>query len=357
MLFEDKTQNNVMVDMIGTVDSDLSTEEGTLINHSFRGAAAEFEQAYIGLGVIDQNGYAETADREHLILRARESGIAPLAATKAAWKADFDIEIPVNTRFSAGELTYICTERMEGKSYRLICERPGTVGNTKQGGELSPIEYINGYGSGELTELLTPARDEEETEIFRARYLSIVGAAQAFGGNRAQYKKVMHEIDGVGACKIYRVTQGDKRIKIYFLDNLYKTPNETLTADVQEIIDPIGRQGEGEGEAPIFHIVDICPCASETVNVTADISIDTGYAWEDLLPEIRQKIESYFLELAKGWEDEEFITVRILKVNAAIASVKGIIDVQDTALNEATENLLLDPNAIPVKGVILRKQS
>ena len=65
------------------------------------------------------------------------------------------------------------------------------------------------------------------------------------------------------------------------------------------------------------------------------------------------EIDGYFLELAKGWENEEHITVRILKVNAAIASVEGIVDVQDTALNGKEENLLLDPNAIPVRGVIL----
>lgn len=352
MLFEDKTQNNVMVDLIETVDSDISTEEGTLINHSFRGAAAEFEQAYIGLGIVDQNGYAGTADREHLILRAKERGVTPLEATRAVWKAEFNVEIPINARFSAGELTYICTEKMEGKYYRLMCEQAGTIGNTQQG-ELNPIEYVNGYDTGELKELLEPARNTEETENFRARYFSIMAAAQAFGGNRAQYKQVMHGISGVGACKIYRVTREEKRIKIYFLNNLYQTPNETLISDVQEIIDPIGKQGEGEGEATIFHVVDIYPCTSETVNIAADVTIDTGYTWEDLLPEIKTRVEEYFLELAKGWENEEFITVRILKVNAAIASAEGIIDVQNTALNGKEENLLLDPNAIPIRGEIL----
>lgn len=352
MLFEDKTQNNIMVDLIETVDSDISTEEGTLINHSFRGAAAEFERAYIGLGVVDQNSYAVTADREHLLLRAKEGGITPLAATKAVWKAVFNIEVPLNSRFSAGELTYICTEWIEGKCYRLMCEQPGIIGNTKQG-ELNPIEYIEGYDTGDLTELLTPARNEEETETFRARYISTMAAAKAFGGNRAQYKQIMHEIDGVGACKIYRVTQKEKRIKIYFLDNLYQTPNETLIADVQEIIDPIEKQGEGEGAAAIFHIVDVYPCASETVNITAEVTIDTGYVWEELLPEIKKKVEAYFLELAKGWENEEFITVRTLKTNAAIASVEGIIDVQNTILNGKKENLLLEPNTIPTRGEIV----
>ncbi len=351
MLFDDKTQNNIMIDLTEATDPDTNTEEGTLIDHSFRGAAAEFEQAYIELGMIDQNGYAETADREHLILRAKERGIEPFPASNAVWKAEFNLDVELDTRFSAGELTYICTEKIEPKKYRLMCEQSGTKGNVKQK-DLMPIEYVDGFDNGELTELLKPARDDEETEAFRARYISIVSAAQAFGGNRAQYKKMMHGTEGVGACKIYRVTQDEKRIKIYILDNAYKTPNETLVSDVQEMVDPVGKQGEGEGEAAIFHIVDIHPCISETVNIEATITVDTGYAWGDLLSGVQEKVDGYFLELAKSWENEEYIIVRILKVNAAIASVEGVVDVQDTELNGREENLLLSPNAIPVRGMI-----
>ena len=351
MLFENKTQENIMIDLKAATDPDTNTEEGTLIDHSFRGAAAEFEQAYIELGLIDQNGYAETADREHLILRAKERGIEPFPASNAVWKAEFNLDVELDTRFSAGELTYICTEKIEPKKYRLMCEQSGTKGNVKQK-DLMPIEYVDGFDNGELTELLKPARDDEETEAFRARYISIVSAAQAFGGNRAQYKKMMHGTEGVGACKIYRVTQDEKRIKIYILDNAYKTPNETLVSDVQEMVDPVGKQGEGEGEAAIFHIVDIHPCISETVNIEATITVDTGYAWGDLLSGVQEKVDGYFLELAKSWENEEYIIVRILKVNAAIASVEGVVDVQDTELNGREENLLLSPNAIPVRGMI-----
>ena len=68
-----------------------------------------------------------------------------------------------------------------------------------------------------------------------------------------------------------------------------------------------------------------------------------------------QAIDNYFLELAKGWENEEYVTVRMLRVNAAIAGVEGIVDAQDTTLNGKHENLLLDPNAIPVRGVIVCK--
>ena len=51
-----------------------------------------------------------------------------------------------------------------------MCEQTGTRGNIKQE-ELAPIEYIDSFDNGELTELLKPARDDEETEAFRARYI------------------------------------------------------------------------------------------------------------------------------------------------------------------------------------------
>ena len=201
--------------------------------------------------------------------------------------------------------------------------------------------------------MLTPARDEEDTETFRERYLSVVGEAQAFGGNRAQYKQAMHEIAGVGACKIYRVTKENRRISIYFLDSLYQVPNETLVSEAQEIMDPMEKQGEGEGKADIFHIVDVYPCGSEVVEIRANVTLDSGYEWEAILPEVEKRIDGYFLELAKGWEENEYLTIRILKVNATIADVEGVIDVQATKLNGKEENLILDSNTIPVRGTII----
>lgn len=354
-MFEDKTQNNIIADLRDRVDSDINTAEGSLIHHAFAGAAAEFEKVYLGLEMVDQNGYAVTADREHLILKAKERGIIPLSATKAVWKAVFNNEIPLKARFSAGELTYICTEQIELNTYRLMCEKAGSMGNTKQG-DLTPIDFIKDFESGDLIELLVPARDEEETESFRRRYLEIVSTAQAFGGNRAQYKAIMKEISGVGACKIYRVTQNMKRIKIFFLNSLYQTPNDMLVSDVQQIVDPLGKQGEGEGKAVIYHVVDISACESMEVDISAKIEIDKRYDWDALRPKIENQIGIYYMELAKSWENEEFLTVRILKINAAIASVEGVIDVQETELNGVKGNLILKPNVVPVKGEILRKE-
>ena len=355
MLFEDKTLNNIMLDLKDTVNSDISTEEGTLIDHSFRGAAAEFEQAYIELGLIDQNGYAETADREHLILRAKERGMEPLEATNAVWKARFDGNIPDGARFSSRGMTYVYTEAMGDLTFRLVCEQAGVKGNQKQG-ELLPIEYLEGVNTGELVELLIPARDAECTEDFRKRYFEEIKEPRTYTGNRAYYKQMMHEIDGVGACKIYRATKEERRIKIYFLNSVYKIPSKSLVEDVQEIVDPKEQQGDGEGKAVMFHMVDIYPCGQEEINIEADITLDPAHIWESALPDIQDRLDGYFLELAKEWEDGEYITVRVLGINTAIASVEGVVDVQGTALNGQQNNMVLEPNTIPVRGMVSCRQ-
>lgn len=37
MAYEDKTLNNIIIDLKNAVESDVSTEEGTLVDHAFRG--------------------------------------------------------------------------------------------------------------------------------------------------------------------------------------------------------------------------------------------------------------------------------------------------------------------------------
>lgn len=349
MLFDEKTQNNILIGMKNAIDSEMGMAEGTLIDHSLRGAAAEFEQAYIQMGLIDQNGYAQTADREHLILRAKERGIEPLPASNAIWEAEFNIAIDTGTRFSAGELTYICTGKTDPGKYRLICEQAGIAGNEKQG-ELMPIEYVDGYDTGELVRLIEAARDEEKTEAFRARYISTVKTTQAFGGNRAQYRKALYGTGDVGACKIYRATGEERRIKIYFLDNLYSAPDSSLVARVQEFMDPAGQQGEGKGEAPVFHVVDIYPCERILIDVEADIQIDTGYTWDDVFAQICAGLDAYYLDLAKSWENEEQLIVRLIKINTVMAGTDGVVDVQNTSINGKQENMILKKNEIPVRG-------
>ena len=69
-------------------------------------------------------------------------------------------------------------------------------------------DYIDGLNYAELSELLIPGADEEETETFRQRYVDSL-TSQAFGGNQADYKEKVLSLPGVGAVKVFPVWNGN----------------------------------------------------------------------------------------------------------------------------------------------------
>ena len=86
--------------------------------------------------------------------------------------------------------------------YQVQCETAGAIGN-QYFGNMIPIDYINGLQTAQLTDLLIPGEDEEDTEHFRQRYFDSFNA-QAFGGNRADYLAKVRAIDGVGNVQSYQ---------------------------------------------------------------------------------------------------------------------------------------------------------
>lgn len=59
-----------------------------------------------------------------------------------------------------------------GLSHRVTCETAGAQANGYTG-QLIPIEYVDGLTHAELVELLIPGDDEEDTEVFRQRVLTV----------------------------------------------------------------------------------------------------------------------------------------------------------------------------------------
>ena len=118
---------------------------------------------------------------------------------------------------------------------------------------------------------------------------------------------------------------------------------------VQQEIDP-SKTGDGIGIAPIGHIVNIVGVEGVAINVTATITCDTGYTFEDVQSNITAKVTEYLLSLSQKWADTENLVVRRSQIESLILSVPYVLDVTDTALNGAEENIILDKDSIPVMG-------
>lgn len=350
-MYENITFESILQRMLSRVPDTLDKREGSIIYNALAPAAVELRNMYIELDVILNETFADTASRENLIKRAAERGVTPDKATYAILKGEFNIDIPIGSRFSCDDLNYTTLEKIEDHKYKLQCETLGVEGN-KHFGQLIPIEYIDKLETAELTELLIPGEDEEETESLRQKYYNTL-ESESFGGNVADYKEKVNKISGVGGVKVYRAWNGGGTVKLVIINSNFEKPSNELINSTQTIIDPLQNQGEGLGIAPIGHLVTVDGVSSETINIASTITYQEGWNFEASKPYIEKAIDDYFGELNNTWADNDNLIVRISQIETRLLNVAGILDIANTSINRIQENYVADKDSILKRGEIV----
>lgn len=395
-MYENTTYETIRDRMLARVPDRFDKREGSVIWDTHSPAAIELQILYLELDNILKEAYGDSASREYLILRCRERGIAPRQATHAVLKGVFvpaDIEVS-GQRFNIGDRNYVVTERIADGEYRVRCESPGRVGNQYLG-NMIPVEYIQGLQTAELTELLIPGEDEEETEELRSRYFDSFDD-HAFGGNRTDYLEKTNAIPGVGRTKVTRVwstdispaemipkesverwydstketLSGEVRdwlnsvfraakekklttggtVLLTIINSEFGAASETLVQKVQTAMDPEVNAGEGYGLAPMGHVVKVESAKERKVTVKASLIFEPGYGWNNLQGLLEEAVSDYLLELRKEWADASYLVVRISQIDTRLLNVQGVLDVQNTSINGVMSNLSLEKYEIPVLG-------
>ena len=81
---------------------------------------------------------------------------------------------------------------------------PGAVSYTHLDVYKRQIDYVEGLGAARLADILINGEDEESDEDLLDRYMDSL-QAQAYGGNKADYKTKVELLQGVGAVKVLDV--------------------------------------------------------------------------------------------------------------------------------------------------------
>lgn len=346
-MYENITYETILKRLIDKIPKTFDKREGSIIYDALAPCAIELQLMYIELDVILKETFGDSASREYLIRRALERGIIPYKASYAILKGEFDIDIPIGSRFSQGELNYIAVEKIETCIYKMKCETIGTSGN-KNFGVLIPIEYIKDLKKAELTELLIPAEDAEDTEKFRTRYLNSFNV-KAYGGNIHDYIEKTTAISGVGDVKVTPVWQGGGTVKLTILDSEYNKATDTLIESVQSIMDPT-KDEKGIGIAPIGHIVTVDTVTEVPININTKITFVKVHNFDTTKSEIFEAIDEYFLSLRKKWASSDNLYIRIAQIETRIMNIDGVIDIENTTINGNTSNLVMDKYETPIRG-------
>lgn len=348
-MFENMTFENILNDMLERIPSDIDKREGSIIYDALAPAAYKLAEAYFMLQNYVDLFFADTAVGEFLSRRTAELGITRRPATKAIRKIVTTGPVDVGTRWGLEDTTYVIIENLTDFEYKAECEQPGSVGNVYSG-LLDNIDNITGV-TAELIDILIPGEDEETDESLRQRYFeSLVG--QAYGGNIADYKQKVTALPGVGGVKVEPIWNGGGTVKLIIIDSEYNKPSSTLIDEIQTTVDPEQNQGQGYGIAPIGHVVTVVGVDEKEIDVEPEITLQTGYTWEDVKPAVEAAINDYFAELRSQWADSETLVVRISQIEVRVLAINGIVDIQNTKLNGQQQNIELDPYEIPVLGEV-----
>lgn len=347
-MFETVRYEEILKRMLDRVSSGIDKREGSIIYDALAPAAVELQNMYIEMDWVIEQSFADTQNREYLIRRCAERGIAPYEATYAILRAEFDAEVPIGSRFSIDMLNYRVVEKISGYSYRVECETAGAEGN-RHFGTLIPIAYIAGLTKAELVEVLIPGEDEEETEHLRERYFESF-SSQAFGGNIADYKQKVRAIAGVGGVKVLPVWDGGGTVKLLIQDSEYHTPTEELLQFVKDTMDPEEGSGMGYGLAPIGHIVTVEGVQTVVLDIETSLAYQSGWDFESCKEGIEEAIDAYLESLNRTWEANESLVVRISRLESSLLDVEGILDVSGTKILGQEGNWELGENEIAQRG-------
>ena len=370
--FSTQTYQNLLKVMLAQVPNIYDKRDGSPIMTALGPAAYALEEYYLSLDQVQRSAFIQSAVGSDLDMLAVIAGLTRYPDSDAVRLGIFNTSIPIGSRFStingSDSINFIATavatvtDPQEGNYYyQLTAETPGTIGNDYSG-PILPINTIPGLTSAQITDILVPGDDTETDDAFRERIIEALNE-RPFGGNIASYKQFVPSIDGVGSVQVYPTWNGGGTVKLSILGSDWLPASETLVENVQNAVDPPPNQGLGLGMAPIGAQVTVVAPTELTVNVSATLTLASGYQIGQVQQPIEDAIETYLLSVRQAWDENTSSSavvyaadVYIARITAAIVGVTGVVNATNVQLNGGVSDLILTESGttqqVPVLGAV-----
>lgn len=356
---------------LSKVPDTVDKREGSIIYDALGPACMALAESSMDAAKIVRQTYTLTAQSEFLDYRAVEKGTSRQPATAAKASAKFTdadgqpvTNVQVGDRFaSLGDepFFYKVAEIVgDGVGY-LVAESVGSGPNGYRG-QILPVTPNDALSWAEITAVPVPARDAETDDHLRERLLS-PDSYNAYGGNVADYLKMLAGIEDVGAGQVYPAWQGGGTVKLVIIDNDLRAASTDLLNQVKNTIDPGEATGEGYGLAPIGHQVTVVAPTELVINVTTTIEVDSQITVEAVRSAIETDIEAYFKQKRTDWNNVDAVTGRGYQLTiyraqilTQLMKVDGVVNASLPLLNgQAADIDLVFSNTVsqlPVMGVV-----
>ena len=335
-MFE-RPYEDILQEMIDDVPNHLDKREGGIIHTALAPTAKKVFDLFIQMDRVLELTFASTSEDIYLEQRTAELGIDRKPATYSIREGEFNVDVPIGSRFFVDNLHYVTLE--QGKTVPMRCETAGEVGNIPiDGTTMMPIDNIPGLATAVIGRIISVGADVQDDEELYQQYFERI-SRPATSGNIYHYEQWTKQVSGIRAVKVFPLWDGPGTIKIMVVGSDGRAPSQEK---VQEVFEHI------ETERPIGATVTAAPAIEREINISADLQLIEG-------KEVNEIKENYSQELATIFRNAAYQTdtVRYSQLATLVLEQSGVIDWQNFLVNGETSNVELSEDEIPVIGSVI----
>lgn len=347
-IYSRRTAEDILYDMLDTVDDALDKREGSVIYDMQAPAAIEIEALGFVLDGVYEDGYVNSAQAQALTDRCSELGVdrkpGEFARGQVLFVAEPGVEVDEGVVvYTAGEQAFICDYAFEiPETGELLvdvtAEDIGTQGNI-MAGEITTVDpTVENIISVSNPQPFEGGVDEETDEALRERYYLRV-RKPITSGNIYHYESLALEIKGVGIAKVIPLHDGPGTVKVIIASEIGGAVTDEVVAETQAHI---------EAQQIIGADALVVSVESVPVAVSAAITLEDGFDMATAELNVKQALKDYFVDATREG------IVRYAQVGNVLIDADGVLDYEALTINGDIRNIAItDEQSAEVGEVIL----
>lgn len=344
-LFEGLTPDTILERVLGRMDTDLQTREGSYAYDQAAPIVFEIWRALMTLDELVEAFYINEHSGPYLDAHAGLFAMARRQGTRAMTETLFcgraGVTIPEGTAFYTADglefrLTHATTIEDSTAVGYLQAAEVGQRYNVAAGAINQTLRNISGLESWR-SRAADGGTDPEGDEALFAR-IDERRKRPPTSGNPNHYRQWALSVDGVGAVKVSPLWAGPGTVRVLIAGY----DREPVT---QAVVDAcaayIGTQ------RPVGADVTVASAQAVPIHVSARVVLEPGVSLAAVKAAFVSQLDAYLGELAF----EEY-TVYAHKVGALLIGIDGVMDYGGLTLNGSGENLKLGGDSVPTVGEV-----
>ena len=356
-MFEDMTPEKIRKRILGRLETDLQTREGSFTNDIIAAAAEEISEVYHSLDALFPAFYVDETSGRYIDKQAGTVGIVRKAGTAArcgiAFAGTDGASIPAGAVYytASGLAFYLeaaVTIRDGTGEGTLIASEVGDAYNIAAGEAVTALRNYSGV-SGFANSAADGGSDPETDEALLGRYLERM-RRPATSGNPWHYQRWAKEVEGIGAARVVSKWDGPGTVKVIVADqDLQPATAAAVEACAAHI----------EKERPVGPAVTVEAAGALEVRVEAEAVLDGSVSRESVRAALEEAVGAYLKSLAasafNGNVDLQLETLDAGNYEALfnrtaflLLAIPGVVDYTSLTLNGGTENLTIPAGSVPV---------